>query len=104
MKLSCSTVLATAAGAMVLSSHSHAAYLGLALEFTDPYFSEFLPYPEIRDAWNAGPVNQFDVYRLYANFDSGTPSDRVNAVAGVPGSPLFVNLVGGTFHNYADGH
>src|SRR5687767_14649215 len=105
MKTSLSTVLAGAGSAMILTTSAHAAYIGLYVEYTDSYFSNH-PNIAVRDAWNAGPMNQYDIYRLYAVFNTNTAADRVNAVAGTPGSPLQLTAFVGTFHNYTedDGH
>lgn len=92
-------VFTGAASALIVSAQARAVYLGLALEYSDPFFSNH-PSVAIRDAWNAGPVNQYQILRLYANFNS--PADRVNAAAGTLTSPFHVTLSGGTFYNFTE--
>lgn len=103
MKVKTLSALAGLGGALILSSGANAAYTGLSLVHSDAFFSAH-PNAAVAAAWNAGPVNTLDIYRLYANFNTGTAADRVNAVAGNALSPLLATVVGGTFFNNVDGY
>jgi hypothetical protein len=102
MKVKTLSALAGLSGVMIASS-ANAAFTGVSLVSSDAYFSAH-PNAAVAAAWNGGPVNTLDIYRLYANFNSNTAADRVNAVAGIPGSPFTVSVIGGTFYNAVDGH
>lgn len=101
MKLTAITWLARAGGPLILCGSAHAAYTGLTFVYSDVYFANH-PNQAVRDAWNAGPVHELNIYRLYANFNSNTPADRVNAVLGASGSALSINVINGQFHNYVE--
>jgi hypothetical protein len=103
MKVKTLSALAGLGGVMIASS-ANAAFTGMSLVSSDAFFASH-PNAAVQAAWNApGGNNLYDIYRLYANFDSNTAADRVNAFAGTPTAPFTVSVVGGTFYNYTDAH
>lgn len=103
MKVKAMSALAGLGGALIMSSAANAAFVGVALESTDAYFMAH-PNAGVQAAWAGGGNAAYDIYRLYANFNSNTAADRVNAFFGEVGTPMTVNVVGGTFYNAVDGH
>jgi len=103
MKVSTLSALAGLGSAMILSGSANAAFTGLELVASDSFFQAH-PNAGVAAAWNGGANAQYDVYRLYANFNSNGAGDRVNVVFGIVGTPLTATVVGGTFYNAVDGY
>jgi MYXO-CTERM domain-containing protein len=97
------TFIAVMAGSVPLFAvqSSQAAFVGIEVVSSDSFFAAH-PNAAVAAAWNAGPNNTLDIYRVYANFNSNTAADRVNAVSGNVATPFTMGAVGGTIFNVVD--
>lgn len=97
MKTAAFALLAAAGCGLIHCNHAQAAYIGLSLEDASAIFLNH-PNPNVPRSF---PPDT-SIFRLYANFNSNTAADRVNAVAGTPDSPFVVNVQYGMFYNYTE--